>query len=584
MAKVNKQSFFTYASLDNHKKNWFDLSHTNSGSCNMGILYPVLCTPTLPGDYHVLKLSYLLRMAQMVAPPMTRIGVSFFAFDVPNRILMNPRKWDKFLSDIEGDSGVSLPTVNISDFINDMSVHLTSKFNQSSWRDNLKDNLNALYRSDFSVDYDIVEEVAYGSTTSLSIALTNNVTSSNINSVNSWLWGKLYKDFLSFYPYKGTLMDYLGFPVVSPAFNTNALLVSEPATSSYGIFKVHIANDDSYAPVQVLPFLAYLFIWNEYFRQEFIQQEIPAEMLEDFASWYNDLGSIGMINLLKRRCWEHDYLTSCLPSPQLGDSAAIAIGEDGQFTIPELREANLIQRIKEKLLHGGTRIFEILRNFFGENVSDARLQIPQFIKGSHHWLKISDIYQTAPGASDSLPTLSPDSNIAAPRGASVNAQNYGLTFKHKSKEHGYLIVLMNIQPESVYSQGFPRHFFAVDTLDYGWPDFANITEQPVYNREVFATRNNLDTHSGSIFGWQSQYAWYKYLNSEIHGELRDDLDFFHFGRLFETAPLLNASFLECNPTDRPFPIEYEYDKLTYHLAFDYSVERRLPYYGIPSLR
>lgn len=584
MAKVNKQSFFTYATLDNHKKNWFDMSHTNSGSCNMGPLIPILCTPTLPGDYHSLKLSYLIRMAQMVAPPMTRIGVSFFAFDVPNRILMNPRKWDKFLSDIEGDSGVSLPTVKISDFINDMKQFLGTKFLTPSFVATLKDNINALYRSEFNVDYDIIYSIQ-ASATKLTINYNQEFnTDVPGNVTNSWLSGLLLKDLLNFAPYVGTLMDYLGFPVTAPAFRTSALLVNVPPGPSSFVFEVNVTTNDSEGLIQVLPFLAYLFIWNEYFRQEFIQEEISAEMLEDFASWYNDLGSIGMINLLKRRCWEHDYLTSCLPSPQLGDSAAIAIGEDGQFTIPEFREANMIQRIKEKLLHGGTRIFEILRNFFGENVSDARLQIPQFIAGSHHWLKISDIYQTAPGSSDAFPTLSSDANIAAPRGASVNAKNYGLTFKHKSKEHGYLIVLMNVQPEAVYSQGVPRHFFAVDSLDYGWPDFANITEQPVYTREVFAAPNGMDANAGTIFGWQSQYAWYKYKNSELHGELRDDLDFFHFGRIFETPPLLNASFLECNPSDRPFPIEYEYDKLTYHIAFDYSVERRLPYYGIPSLR
>ena len=253
-------------------------------------------------------------------------------------------------------------------------------------------------------------------------------------------------------------------------------------------------------------------------------------------------------------------------------------------------------------MHGGSRVWEILQNFFGSEVSDARIQIPQFIRpekyaDGHAWLRISDIYQTAPGASDSFPTLSADANIAAPRGASVNTSNQILSFKHKCKEHGYIIVLMNIQPEPVYSQGIPRHFLSLDTLDLGWPDFANITEQPVYQYEIFATAVNTlkgAVTSGNpseqivddypVFGYQSQYAWYKFHNSELHGELRDDLDFFHFGRIFESEPYLNDMFLKCNPSDRPFPIEYEYDKITYHLAFDYNIERKLPYFGVPTLR
>ena len=145
---------------------------------------------------------------------------------------------------------------------------------------------------------------------------------------------------------------------------------------------------------------------------------------------------------------------------------------------------------------------------------------------------------------------------------------------------------MNVQPEPVYCQGIPRHFMSLDTLDYGWPDFANITEQPVYSYEIFATPENVRQQGADypIFGWQSQYAWYKFHQSELHGELRDDLDFFTFARIFESEPQLNDEFLRCNPSDRPCPISYEYDKLTYHLALDVRVNQRLPYFGIPSLR
>lgn len=584
-------------SVDNQKKNWFDLSHSNSGSCNMGHLVPVLCEPTLPNDYFSCNLSYLIRMAQMVAPPMTRIGVSFMPFYVPNRILMNSREWDKWLADIDNKTGVELPTLGFTPIYSHLEEFVSSN-------DYIK-RLFAFFGVVATYDED-------GS----GYTLYSTLDSSDIDgSLDSESLPKLYDSLhrlgfnpdsqirsdvsmvefmLSYYgenPFVGTLLDYFGFPVNAPLMSTKGMI----ALSDYGTYWTFnsVSRLSSTRSFQVLPMLAYLYIWNEYFRQEFIQEEIPEDMLEDFNNFKNRLDfDPSFLWTLKRRDWEHDYFTSCLPAPQLGEQASIEIGADGKFTIPELREANVIQKIREKLLHGGSRVWEILANFFNSNVSDARIQIPEYIRPldgtGFSWLRISDIYQTAPGASDSFPTLSADANIAAPRGASVNTNRVGLRFKHKCPEHGYIIVLMNIQPEPVYCQGIPRHFLSLDTLDMGWPDFANITEQPVYQYEVYATpENTRPTTPGAdfkIFGYQSQYAWYKFHNSELHGELRDDLDFFHFGRIFENAPELNDTFLTCNPSDRPFPIEYEYDKITYHIAFDMGVDRCLPYYGVPSLR
>lgn len=612
-----KKNFFTFMDTPEFKQNWFDLGHTNSGSCNMGQLVPVLVEPTLPGDYFNCNISYLLRMAQMVAPPMTRIGTSFFAFYCPNRILMNPLEWDKFLSDVDGTKGVSLPILNWSRLQTYLYKSLLSLFSDPSSYDysdfvefinadvDFISSVSKLFPDSVSVKF----LVYYSPSSFVGIRLEllnqegdyvihNFLPSDFLKVIDFGVYGRqtwdqmltyLFSKFLGSSPFVGTVLDYVGFPVNSPALSYQSLLTLD-FDSEFSFLYFNIQEQDIDFTIQVLPLIAYLYIWNEYFRQEFIQEEIPEQIFTDFNGWNDDLNdSLPLLWTMKRRDWEHDYFTSALPSPQLGESSSIEIGADGKFTIPELREANVIQRIREKMLHGGQRIWEILSNFFNERVSDSRIQKPEFIRpssGGFSWLRISDIYQTAPGTSDSFPTLDPSAGIAAPRGASANANNNGLSFKFKCDEHGYIIVLMNIQPEAVYSQGLPKHFTYLDTLDYGWPDFANLTEQPVYDFEIYATPDSMDLINGAytVFGYQPQYSAYKFHNSELHGELRDDLDFFHFGRLFSSAPRLNSSFLECNPSDRPFPISYEYDKITYHLAIDLRVNRRLPYFGIPSLR
>lgn len=588
-----KKNFFTFLPVENGQTNWFDLSHTNSGSCNMGGLYPVLVEPTLPGDFFKCDISYLLRMAQMVAPPMSRIGTSFFAFYCPNRILMDSKEWDKFIADVDGKSGISLPVIKLSDLMKVVQQDVISK--AQTYLMNLVQDYFYFERESNSrlVVYEINDNaMILEGPLSQTPRYYEFLLSQGFQGNNSFTIISSFQFLMLKYldsPFKGTLLDYMGFPINSPllSYGSNVLL-----SSGEDVLDFSIATWEG-REFQVLPLVAYLRIWNEYFRQEFIQEEIDSQLVDNFNEWKSLLSSdVSVLWTIKRRDWEHDYFTSCLPAPQLGESSSIEIGADGKFTIPELREANVIQRIREKLLHGGTRIWEIVANFFSERVSDSRIQIPEYIKpssGGFSWLRISDIYQTAPGTSDNFPTLDASANIAAPRGASVNTNNNGISFKFKAEEHGYLIVLMNIQPEPVYCQGIPRHFLSLDTLDYGWPDFANITEQPVYQYEVFATPSNLAIPqlAGSdypIFGWQSQYAWYKFHQSELHGELRDDLDFFTFARIFEEQPYLNDEFLQCNPSDRPFPISYEYDKLTYHLAIDLRVNRRLPYFGIPSLR
>lgn len=593
MAKriLNKQNFFTYMNVDNQGKNWFDLSHPNSGSCNLGQLVPVLCTPTLPDDYHVLNLSYMIRLAQMVAPPMTRLKASFFAFYCPNRILMDSKKWDKFLADVDGNSGVGLPSLSFSPIYQAIIESMNEFLNDDSFSSAFADVLNNddLIRSALGLPENVqFITSSNGPVFTMSSAVPDvPIVFEGVEMSLSAYILKRYTTLMGSSPFKGTLLDYFGFPVNSPLLSYVGHMSIEFGLSSQTFRFTPIANITPSVAFQVLPLVAYLYIWNEYFRQEFVQEEIPAEILEDFNSWKDKIDTdISYLWTMKRRDWEHDYYTSCLPAPQLGESAAITIGEDGKFTIPELREGNAIQKIREKFLHGGTRVFEILRNFFSSHASDARLQIPEFIAGSSSYLKISDIYQTAPGGNSSFPEISVDGNIASPHGASVNVSDRSLSFKFKTPEHGYIIALMSICPEPIYSQGIPRHFLSLDCLDYGFPDFANITEQPVYKYELFATPQNVNQVGSDypIFGWQPQYSWYKFANGELHGELRDDLDFFHFGRIFEQEPSLNDVFLQCNPTDRPFPISYEYDKVTYHLHFDHAVERRLPYYGIPSLR
>jgi hypothetical protein len=133
-------------------------------------------------------------------------------------------------------------------------------------------------------------------------------------------------------------------------------------------------------------------------------------------------------------------------------------------------------------------------------------------------------------------------------------------------------------PKTAYQQGIPKTFLKNDNLDYFWPSFAHIGEQPVTNNEIFAyTSNSQDT-----FGYVPRYSEYKYMPSRVAGDFRTTLDYWHLGRIFDTQPALSGSFVSCDPTKRIFAVvEENQDNLYCHVLNKIKAIRPMPKFGTP---
>lgn len=228
-----------------------------------------------------------------------------------------------------------------------------------------------------------------------------------------------------------------------------------------------------------------------------------------------------------------DPVASFSPSNLYADVSDVAVA-----TITELRQAFAIQRLFEIDALGGTRYRELLRAHFGVTSDDARMQVPEYLGGFRTPINIDQVLQTS-----STDSTSPQGNTAA----------YSLTFHGDSlftksfTEHGILMGLCCVRTDHTYQQGIPRQWSRTSRFDYYYPALANISEQAVLVKEIYATGSASDNDA---FGYQQAWAEYRYSPNRVSGAFRSaypqSLDSWHYADYYtggNSRFVLNAEWL-----------------------------------------
>lgn len=556
MSVLSHESKFSKAPVNQLSRSIFDRSNTLVTSFSAGKLVPIFIDEVIPGDTCTMDLSMLLRMSTPIAPVMDNAWCDIHFFFVPNRLIWN--NWKYFMGETQDawddEIEYEVPRVLCTPGPHTLSGYfgLPQRFAQGNplWCE-----ANALFFRAYQL---VWNEWYRDQNLQDSVFINKGDTDTPAVNVDFLLPVNKYHDyFTSCLP-----APQKGVDVAIPGFGSTDLAVYAGAPHS----DITIGGKNS--PLRF--------------------SSLSAGVVNDNFTGNSSL-RVGSVT----------SGSGVLTSTQNGSSGTesgyqlypanlyAAVSSDGAVgTINDLRVALAVQRLLERDARGGTRYRELVKAHFGVDVGDARVQVPEYLGGAHIPINIMQVVQQSSTAGEPSPL--------GDVGAMSKTVHQGSLFSKSFTEHGILIGLASVRTDHSYLYGVPRMFDRKTRYDYYWPELANIGEQAVKVREIYAGAD-----PDAVFGYQEAWADYRYKPNMVTGKMAftsipnsgdsapAELSYWHYGDYYAGRPYLSDEWIQetdANVARTLAVTDTEiFDQFIANFYFNARWARPIPLFSIPGL-
>jgi hypothetical protein len=552
----NTESHFSLAPHVDISRSRFDRSASLKTSFNVGDVVPFFLDEVLPGDTFSVDTSKVVRMQTLLTPMMDNVYLDTYYFFVPNRLVWD--HWKQFCG--ENTESAWIPETEYT------MPQITSPANSGWAVGTLADYFGiptgvpglSVSSLPFRAYALIINE--WFRDQNLQDPLVVPTDDSTVAGVNSGTFvtdvAKGGKPFIA-----AKYHDYFTSCLPSPQKGPDVLIPSATAG------EYPVVPRSNVVPSNLLDGTTYTAkIYNAGSNANATKAGIGFYVSEDMQTGTQ---TDGLITSGSRN-------TDSIPV--INNLWAVASGGLGA-TINQLRLAFQIQKFYEQQARGGSRYTEVVRSFFGVTSPDSRLQRPEYLGGNRVPINVNQIIQQSGTESSGTPQ-------GTVVGQSLTTDSHS-DFTKSFTEHGLIIGLMVARYDHTYQQGLNRLWSRKDKFDFYWPVFANIGEQPVKNKEIYAQGNAKDDE---VFGYQEAWADYRYKPNMVTGEMRSayaqSLDVWHLADDYNALPTLSDAWIreDKSTVDRVLAVQ---SSVSNQLFADIYVKnlctRPMPMYSIPGL-
>lgn len=398
--------------------------------------------------------------------------------------------------------------------------------------------------------------------------------------------------------------------------------------------------------VNSMPFRAYCKIWNEWFRDENLQQPVTQSVDDTTTNGSNTgtaLTDAEAGGLPLKVCKYKDYFTSCMPSPQkaaepvtipmlgnapikiyndseaknvlqfatgTGDLSGFAMTKEGLSSV----EQKAVRTTYSANATSGTGYMGAdLSTVTGATINELRQAIAVqhiFERDARTGTRYKEILKGAWGVTSPdarldrseyigghrmpinvnqvIQTSSTDST--SPQG---NTGAYSMTTlsrnmcTYSATEHGYVLGLAAIRVDHSYQQGLSRLWTRSTRFSYYDPMLANLGEQAVLNQEIYAQGKPQDEE---VFGYQEAWADYRYRTNMVTSEMRSTyaqtLDAWHYADKYGALPTLSSSWIKegTENIDRTLAVQSSNShQFICNFYYEQAWTRPMPIYSVPGI-